>query len=184
MKKTGSNRRTFLSQSGSAMAGGWLSNLLPVISATALTACAKREEGGDFVSFDNLDAKDIEAITEQILPSDETPGARDAGVIWFIDASLSGFRKNAAEEIENGLRELNSALSDGKRFADLPWEQQTMMLKDRDQTGFFNSLRFLTVAGMFSMPSEGGNREKLGWALIGRFQIWSLLHDHDIKPSH
>jgi gluconate 2-dehydrogenase gamma chain len=28
-------------------------------------------------------------------------------------------------------------------------------------------VHFLTVAGMFALPGYGGNRDKLGWALLG-----------------
>jgi len=33
-------------------------------------------------------AKDVEAIAAQIVPSDELPGAREAGVVYFIDQAL------------------------------------------------------------------------------------------------
>jgi hypothetical protein len=40
-------------------------------------------------------------------------------------------------------------------------------LNKLDPSPFFQKLRFLTIAGMFSMPARGGNKDKLGWALIG-----------------
>ena len=34
-------------------------------------------------------AAEIEAIAARIIPSDATPGAREAGVVYFIDRALS-----------------------------------------------------------------------------------------------
>jgi gluconate 2-dehydrogenase gamma chain len=167
MKRKNSNRREFLADSGSVLAGGWLSLALPVLSATAQTACSKREENAGFTNLTSQEASDIEAIAEQILPSDDTPGAREAGVIWFIDAALGGFRQQWAQSIKDGLRQLNESLHDGKNFSDLTWAQQTDVLKANETTEYFEKMHFLTIAGMFAMPSYGGNREKLGWALLG-----------------
>jgi hypothetical protein len=36
-----------------------------------------------------------------------------------------------------------------------------------DHTPFFDSMRFLTVLGMFSTPAYGGNRNGAGWKLLG-----------------
>jgi hypothetical protein len=36
-----------------------------------------------------------------------------------------------------------------------------------DTTAFFDQARLLTLCGMFSNPAYGGNRDKLGWKLIG-----------------
>jgi gluconate 2-dehydrogenase gamma chain len=110
---------------------------------------------------------DIEAIAEQILPADDTAGATQAGVIWFIDAALGGFRQAWAGPVKEGLRQLNNRLQEGARFADLPWEQQTEVLRSNENTPLFDMLHFLTVAGMFAMPAYGGNRDKLGWTLLG-----------------
>ena len=36
-----------------------------------------------------------------------------------------------------------------------------------DRTPFFETTRLLTLLGMFSMPAHGGNRNGVGWKLIG-----------------
>ena len=167
MKASRLNRRNFLSTSGSLVAGGWLSRALPPIYATAQAACSKRDQEEVFVHLDSLGAADLAAMAEQILPSTETPGAREAGVIWFIDEALGGFMAAMAEPVNEGLRQLNTSLNDGVRFADLDWNQQKSALQAIETTPFFNMVHFLTVAGMFAMPSYGGNRDKLGWALLG-----------------
>jgi hypothetical protein len=40
-------------------------------------------------------------------------------------------------------------------------------LRTVDRTPFFDQARLLTLCGMFSSPSYGGNRDGLGWKLIG-----------------
>ncbi len=167
MQSNHSSRREFLGRTGSVAAGGWLSLTLPLIYATAQTACSKSEQEAGFTNLERLDAMDIKAIAEQILPSDDTPGATQAGVIWFIDAALGGFRQAWTGPVKEGLRQLNNSLPEGARFADLPWAQQTKILQANENTPFFEMLHFLTVAGMFAMPAYGGNRDKLGWALLG-----------------
>ena len=45
--------------------------------------------------------------------------------------------------------------------------QQIAFLHTVDTTPFFDLARQLTLCGMFSNPPYGGNRDKLGWKLIG-----------------
>jgi hypothetical protein len=52
-------------------------------------------------------------------------------------------------------------------LASLPSEQQLEYLKTVDRTPFFEATRLLTLLGMFSMPSYSGNRNGVGWKLIG-----------------
>lgn len=167
MKSNHSSRREFLSHTGSMAAGGWLSLTLPWIYATAQTACSRSEQDASFANLERLDAMDIEAIAEQILPSEDTPGASQAGVIWFIDEALGGFRQAWADPVKAGLRQLNNSLQNGARFADLPWAEQTKVLRANENTPFFEMLHFLTIAGMFAIPAYGGNHDKLGWTLLG-----------------
>ena len=60
------------------------------------------------------------------------------------------------------------ALSAGDAsFASLTAGQQDEFLKSVEDTPFFAATRTLTLIGMFSSPSYGGNRYGAGWALIG-----------------
>jgi gluconate 2-dehydrogenase gamma chain len=66
---------------------------------------------------------------------------------------------------------------DGKRFADLPADGQDKVLSglergeikldDDDADTFFELLLTNTVEGFFSDPVHGGNRDMVGWKLIG-----------------
>ena len=44
---------------------------------------------------------------------------------------------------------------------------QIAYLKTVDRTPFFEATRLLTLLGMFTSPEYGGNRDGLGWTLIG-----------------
>ena len=53
-------------------------------------------------------AAEIEAAACRIIPSDDTPGAREAGVIYFIDSALATFATDKREEYEKGLPALQA----------------------------------------------------------------------------
>ena len=167
MKNENSSRRKFLADSGSAAAGGWLALAMPAILAAGQTACREREEGRAFAHLDPQEGLDLEAIAEQVMPADDKPGAKEAGVIWFIDQALGGFMQAQAGPLKSGLQSLNDSLLGGQRFADLDPVRQSTVLRSHEQTPFFQLMKFLTVAGMFAMPAYGGNREKVGWSLLG-----------------
>ena len=52
-------------------------------------------------------------------------------------------------------------------FAALTSERQIEFLHTVDTTPFFEQARLLTLCGMFSSPTYGGNRDGIGWKLMG-----------------
>jgi hypothetical protein len=117
------------------------------------------------------DAADLEALTSQIVPSDETPGAREAGVTFFIDRALGSFFAHFRPGFMLGLAGFQAACKayakDAASFAALTPQRQVDFLHTVDRTPFFDQVRLLTLCGMFSSPKYGGNRDGLGWKLIG-----------------
>ena len=117
------------------------------------------------------EAVDIEAVAAQIIPTDDSPGAREAGIVTFIDRALATFLSQFAVEYRAQLAEFQAALRErhpgAPSFAALSAEQQIEYLKGVDQTPFFNTTRLLTLLGMFALPSYGGNRDSVGWKQIG-----------------
>ncbi len=124
-----------------------------------------------FTFFSAADGADVEAITAQIVPSDGTPGAREAGAIYFIDRALGSFFARMAPQFRAQLAEFQSAcrgrFGDAHSFAALPSNDQIKFLKTVENTPFFDRVRLLTLLGMFTNPSYGGNRDGVGWKLIG-----------------
>jgi hypothetical protein len=56
---------------------------------------------------------------------------------------------------------------DAQSFAALTHEQQIAFLTQVERTPFFERVRLLTLLGMFALPKYGGNRDHVGWKLIG-----------------
>jgi gluconate 2-dehydrogenase gamma chain len=117
------------------------------------------------------EAADIEAVAAQIIPTDDSPGAREAGVVYFVDRALATFYSQLAGDYRAQLaafqaeyRHAHPAVSS---FASLTSDQQIEHLKGVDQTTFFATTRLLTLLGMFALPQYGGNRDRVGWKLIG-----------------
>jgi gluconate 2-dehydrogenase gamma chain len=117
------------------------------------------------------EAADIEAVAAQIVPTDDTPGAREARVIYFIDRALATFLAQVAGEYRAHLAVFQAAFRrahpEAASFASLSSDQQIAYLKTVDRTPFFATTRILTLLGMFSLPAYGGNQDNIGWKLLG-----------------
>lgn len=165
------SRRDFFKSSGSMISGTWIAVNLPAMIAAANFACSAKETGAPFELLTVAEAAELEAVTSQIIPSDGTPGAKEAGIIYFLDRALGTFSAEDADPIREGLAELNAVVkekhTDSALFSTLTSDQQIEMLKEIEESDFFGTVRNLTVAGMFSMPSYGGNQNKIGWNILG-----------------
>ena len=135
--------------------------------------------------FTASEARTIAAACDRIFPSDENgPGAKEAGVIVYIDRQLAGpygqdrhrytkgpFVDSFPEHGYQGKATPQEIYREGARqlgdFADLEAEQQDERLRAIETTVFFRMLRTHTIEGMFSDPMHGGNANLIGWQLIG-----------------
>ena len=121
--------------------------------------------------FSAAEAADIEAVAARIIPSDDTPGAREAGVVYFIDRALGTFLSQLAGGYRAQLAEFQTVFREQQpgapSFSSLTSAQQVEYLRTVDDTPFFDTTRLLTLLGMFSLPTYGGNRNGDGWRLIG-----------------
>ncbi len=165
-------RREFLGSSGALMGSAWVAFHLPAIRAAA--AHARNALARGVTSFEVLtaeEAAELDAIAMQILPTDDTPGAHEAGVVHFMDRALGTFAYQLLSGIREGLEDLHGRIAThsavARRFHDLDDDEQKTLLREIEKTPFFGGVRFLTVAGMFADPSYGGNRDRVGWTLIG-----------------
>src|SRR2546428_6723186 len=166
-------RRPFLAASTTAFAAAWLA-AAPAEIRAALEHAARATRSTDPLPWDVLtpeQAADLDAIAAQIFPPDDTPGAREARVVNFMDRSLAPWAAQEREPLIHGLDELNGEVErrwpGTKRFANLAPEHQLELLGSQEQTPFFQQMRFATLVGMFSLPSYGGNADKAGWRVIG-----------------
>jgi gluconate 2-dehydrogenase gamma chain len=165
-------RRAFLAAAGAAGAA-WLAADPELVHAAL--AHARRTVAVpppyQFTVLTPVQAAGLEAVAMRIIPSDGSPGAREAGVIHFIDPALATFAQDRKAPLIAGLDDLNARTRakwpDVATFAELAPERQDELLRAVERTPFFSDMRFGTVVGMFSNPSYGGNRDQAGWKLLG-----------------
>ena len=173
MKESAASRRQFLIASASGLGSTWVALRWPAIVAAANHArqAAESELPVAYEFFSGPQAAEVEAIAAQIIPSDGTAGAREAGVIHFIDRALTSFERDKQTIYSQGLSELGakveSMVAGKKRLVDLTSEQQTQLLRAIEQTEFFEQVRIHTVMGFLARPDYGGNQGEAGWKLIG-----------------
>ena len=163
-------RRDFLKQSGSVLGGSWIKLGMPAIMATASVAARAAMEKSNFRVLSPSEVTEFEAIAARIIPSGDSPGAREAGVIYFIDTVLADIEPGMLEPMRKGLLSFQVDVRESYQtdsFAGLNQAGQIEALRSIEDTEFFETLRFLTIAGMFCDPSHGGNRNRVGWELIG-----------------
>ena len=136
----------------------------------------------------------IERLVEIIIPSDETPGAKEAGVAEFIDFLVSN-DDGAQYLLRMGLAWLNahSSRNTGKRFLDLSAEQQNSLLEplgfkektrpgEEDGRRFFALIRKYTVIGFYT--SEIGFKELDNPALKFYAESPECPHKDDREHKH
>ncbi len=190
--------------------------------------------GGAAATFFNVHQRaTIEAAMARIIPTDDQPGAREAGTIDFLDRYLSGpdfiyakpdgsgFEKLEGKRADawrqrveiirakyvDGITELDrkSQSQFGAEFVQLTPEQQDRILTDMEhpalETGvgmeetkavepalqqtnaeidlaFFPLLALHTRQGFYADPIYGGNKNRVGWKLIGFQGPESLTETH------
>jgi len=147
----------------------------------------------------------LDAALSRLIPKDELgPGAKEAGVTFFLDRQLTGpfgqashwymqgpwkkgdptqgyqSRMTPAELYRAAIKAVDADSADkfsGKKFASLSGDQQDEILKGLekgdidlktvDAKSFFTMFLQNTMEGFFSDPLYGGNRDMVGWKLLG-----------------
>jgi gluconate 2-dehydrogenase gamma chain len=172
MENPGPTRRDFIRSAGGVLGVTWVAAHGPAIAAAHAHALAAIADGrsGAFKFFSPEDARDVDAIVAHIIPSDDVPGAREAGAIYFIDRSLSTWLAPRAQGFRSGLHDFQTrfqAAHPPGGFAQASDEAQLAFLESVEASEFFQTTRTLTLIGMFALPAYGGNRDGIGWRLIG-----------------
>lgn len=165
------SRRQFL-QSASSLSGiAYLRLSGPALAAVAQAACAAKQDSASYRVLGSVEAADFEAIAARILPATDTPGAIEAGVIHFFDNAFADEMSDQLDGARAGLAAFNAAIEDSSstadRFSDLDTDAQDAFLHTQDTSDFFGLIRLMTIFGFFSMSRYGGNKNHVGWDLIG-----------------
>ena len=122
--------------------------------------------------FTEAEARLVDAITDQIIPADQDPGARDVGVVNFIDKQLTGPYRRHQAAYRKGLAAVDEASQTraGHAFTELSGEQQLAILKAFEASqhrAFFNLIRDHTMQGFYGGPQHGGNRGYASYKMLG-----------------
>jgi gluconate 2-dehydrogenase gamma chain len=141
-------------------------------------------------------AKEVEAIAARIIPTDELPGATEAGVVYFIDRALKTFASDALPLYQKGLAAVNRVAAQMfpgvKSFSAATPEQQDKILTkcfagEWPELGplgngprtyvpdFCQTVWLHTVWGFLVDPEGGGNRDFAGWRVIGHDPAHSFI---------
>lgn len=168
------SRRSFLSALSVSIAGTWLVDDADVLRAAARRAAraARRSPPAPFRVLTADQAADLDALTAQIIPTDDTPGAREAHVVRFIDEALATFAKDERPMFEKGYAAFRARVAKTHRarsFVALTSAQQIGLLTtlEKEKSEFFELMRGATIGGMLANPEYGGNYDKIGWKMIG-----------------
>jgi gluconate 2-dehydrogenase gamma chain len=188
MSKHDATRRSFLVRAAvgaGAVAG---SSLVPDVYAQTLEQQKATTSPGDLrptsiqhgAFFNYEQAATIAAFTERLMPdAPGKPGAREAGVLNYIDLALAGAYADLQDFYRRGIAQIDGycRATYKKAFAQLDSGQQDEVIAALEQgkasgfgwptaQEFFNIVRTHTMEGMFSDPIYGGNRDFAGWRLV------------------
>ncbi len=176
--QTNLNRRKFIGGLALAAAGGVASG----VGGAKLVGRLGRAPEGAWRVFTPDEARLVEAVAEQIIPADRDPGAREAGVIYYIDRQLAGPHKRFAAKYRAGLVCLvqTSQAVFGKPFEALDWADQTRLLQTLEAnkapkniwtkpsaSEFFGLVRDHVMQGFYGSPQHGGNRHYASYKMLG-----------------
>lgn len=121
----------------------------------------------------------LEAICERLIPTDALgPGALEARAAHYIDRALAGALADSREAYRAGLAALDryAQTSRGQGFLALTEAEQNAVLTDVEANkaegwagagAFFSLVRGHAWQGTFGDPYYGGNRDFVGWDLLG-----------------
>ena len=125
--------------------------------------------------------KTVEAITARIIPTDDEPGAVEAGCTNFIDQALAHEDAALKPTYKAGLAGVDAVSRKrfAKPFVQLSADEQDEVLaalesgkadgwpKGVSSKEFFEAVRAHTIIGFLADPKYGGNRGYAGWKVVG-----------------
>ena len=146
----------------------------------AAVGCSRPSSPWRFLTVD--EARTLAAACDQIIPSDEDPGAAWAGVVNYIDRQLCGPYRLFRDSYREGIAAMNksSQILYGSVFVVLSQAKQVELLTLMEQgqapkeawqkissTKFFGLMVDHTMQDFYGDPRHGGNRGGAGYKLVG-----------------
>jgi len=127
-----------------------------------------------------MNPETLRAVVDCLIPSDDFPGAYEAGVCDYVERLLQTDLANEAEFFHAGVDaiEAEALVRFDTPFAKLsPTEQSSLLAAievGKVETSwpvppsrFFEMLVNTTIEGYYSEPQQGGNRGAISWVMTG-----------------
>jgi gluconate 2-dehydrogenase gamma chain len=118
------------------------------------------------------EATTLTAWCECLIPEDADPGAKNAGVVRYIDIQLTRKFKRHRKAYAQAISALNvmARKRHADSFAALPFEDRTLLLAayEKGENGkAFNMVLDHTLQGYYGSPRHGGNKDYASWRMLG-----------------
>ncbi len=151
-------------------------------AAAGAVSCSTQSDAKAGRVFSGPELETIQAIAARIVPTDEDPGATEAGAANYIDRQLTGILKKHAKTYRQGVVGINqvSEARFGRRFAALAPAEQDEILSQLEggrtdaklwqpaaAKAFFELVRDHSMQGFYGDPRHGGNKEYASWRMLG-----------------
>jgi len=138
-------------------------------AAVAGTAAGCTAAHNSFRSLSLAEGETLQALCGWIIPEDTAPGARQAGVVHYIDRQLARQFREHRETYRSGLAAADRLA--GGNYSGAPPERQLAILRQMEQAA--NTRRFVDLVvthamqGFYGDPRHGGNRDFASWRMLG-----------------
>ena len=141
-----------------------------IAAAASIVSLPRWKDAGRWRFFSDDEARTVDAICAQLIPLDRDPGAREAGVVNYIDIQLTKPFKRYQAVYRRGLAKLDGASLGkfGKRFVELSSGHQVEALRDAEENfkEFFELILAHCRQGFYGDPRHGGNRNMASWKML------------------
>ena len=131
-------RRTFLGSAAVAVSG-------------VAAGCGGAKSSFRF--FTGREARVLDAILAIVIPSDDAPGAREAGVIHYIDRQLTRKFREHQTTYREALAQLSESVDEKALTA--------------AHKAFFDLVVTHAMQGFYGNPRHGGNHDFASWRMLG-----------------
>ena len=144
------------------------------------TACKNKISRWRYLNEEEITL--LDAIVEQIIPTDDFPGGKWANVSNFIDKQLDTYYRKHQLAYREGLAAFEKTVIQmkAKKFEELPFAEQTAILEkmeagefsgdywiNHSPANFFNMVREHSLQGFYGSPVHGGNRGYISYQMLG-----------------
>jgi gluconate 2-dehydrogenase gamma chain len=126
---------------------------------------AARKTAPRLVYLSVAEEAEIEAPAGEIIPTDESAGAKEAGAIYFIDRALATFDRDKRDLYRADLAAVQAKrralFPDSESLTELTPAQRIATLETIEKTPVFHALREHAIIAF--LPAPDGRESQQGW---------------------